>query len=85
MLGCKAVDTPMKANVKLLPDQREILDDPDPDPDRYRQLVGKLNYPIVIRPDIAFVVSVVSHFLSAPRITHWKVVVRILKYLKKGS
>jgi len=56
----------MKANVKLLPYQGEILDDPG----RYLQLVGKLNYLTVIRPDIAFSVSIVSQFLLAPRTTH---------------
>ena len=37
-LGCRAVNAPMKANAKLLPDQGKILDDPD----GYCRLVGKL-------------------------------------------
>jgi len=49
----------------LLTDQ-EILDDPD----MYQRLVGKLNYLTVIKPDITFVVSVVSQFFSAPITTH---------------
>ena len=40
MLACRAVDASVEANVKLLPDQWEILDDPD----RYQRLVSKLNY-----------------------------------------
>ena len=51
------------------------------------RLVGKLNHLTVIRPDIAFTVSVVSRFLSLSRTTHWDVavdvVVQILMYLKK--
>ena len=39
MLRYRAANVSMKTNVKLLPDHREILDDPD----RYRRLVGKLN------------------------------------------
>ena len=69
LLGIRTADTHMKLNVKLPPDQRKILDDTD----RYRRLVDKLNYLTVTRPDIAFVVnvvSVVSQFLLAPRTTH---------------
>jgi len=46
--------------------------------------VGKLNYLTVTRPDIAFVVSIVSQFLSASRTTHWEALVWILRYLKKN-
>jgi len=45
--------------------------------------VGKLNYLTVTRPDIAFVVNVVSQFLSTPRTIHWNAIVRILSYLTK--
>ena len=55
MLGCTAVDTLRKANVKSLSDQGELVDDPD----RYHRLVGKLNY-LTSRLDIAFVMSIVS-------------------------
>jgi len=34
------------------------------------------------RPDIAHDVRVVSHFVSAPAIVYWGVVLRILKYLR---
>ena len=44
--------------------------------------MGKLNYLTVIRPDIAFIVSIVS--LSSSRTTHLDAVVRILRYLKKA-
>jgi len=47
--------------------------------------VDKLNYLTITRPDIAFDVSVVSQFQSAPKTTHWDVVVWILKYLKNVS
>jgi len=79
MLGCRAIDAPIEVNVKLLSDQGEILDDPD----RYCRLVGKSNYLMVTRPNIAFVVSVVSQLLLAPRTTPWDAIVRILRYLKK--
>ena len=60
MLGCKPTDTPMDPNIKLLPRQWEHIFNPG----HYRRLVGKLNYLTVTRPDISFVVSVVSQLLD---------------------
>ncbi|PHU11735.1 Pre-mRNA-processing protein 40B [Capsicum chinense] len=48
MMGCRPIDTPLDPNAKLLPGQGEPLSDPE----RYRRLVGKLNYLTVTRPDI---------------------------------
>nr|XP_027187906.1 uncharacterized protein LOC113785502 [Cicer arietinum] len=63
MLDCRLRDTPMDPNVKLLPGQGEPLQGPD----RYRRLVGKLNYLTVTRPDIAFVVTKpLSDLVNAP-------------------
>ena len=81
LIGCRTANAPMETNVKLLLDRGEILDDPD-------RLAGKLNHLTVIKPDIAFTVSVVSRFLLLSRTTHWDmdvdVVVQILRYLKKN-
>ena len=78
MLDCKPVDTPMDPNVKLVPSQGELLQDPR----RCRRLVGKLNYLTITQLDISFPVSVVSQFLQSPCDSHWNVVVRILRYIK---
>ena len=56
MLDCKRVDTRMDPNVNLVLGQGEPLRDPR----RYRQLVGRLNYLTITRPDISFTVSVVT-------------------------
>ena len=66
MLDSKPVDTPMDPNVQLVPGQEESLGDPG----RYRQLVGKLNYLTITRPDISFPVSVVNQFLQSPCDSH---------------
>ena len=78
MLDFKLVDTLMDPNVKLVPSQGELLRDPR----RYRQFVGKLNYLTITRPNISFPVSIVSQFLQSPCVSHWDVVVRILRYVK---
>ena len=52
------------------------------DPERYRRLIGKLNYLIVTRPDIAHSVNVVSQYMSSLIVEHWKIVEQILCYLK---
>lgn len=56
MMGHRPIDTPMDTNVKLLPGQGYPLGDPG----RYR---CKLNYFTVTRPDISFLVRVVSRFI----------------------
>jgi Reverse transcriptase (RNA-dependent DNA polymerase) len=77
-LDVKPASTPMEPNKKL-----EIEnDEPLKDIGQYQRLVGKLIYLTVIRPDIAFAVSVVSQFMHAPKTTHLEAVVRILSYLK---
>ena len=48
----------MDVNTKLLPNQGEFLKDAE----RYRRLVKKLNYLMMIRLDITFAVSMVNQF-----------------------
>ena len=78
MLDCKLVDTPMDPNVKLVPGQREPLRDPE----KYRQLVRRLNYLTITRPDISFPTSIVNQFLQSPSDSHLDVVIHILRYIK---
>ncbi|KAK9140273.1 hypothetical protein Scep_009954 [Stephania cephalantha] len=70
--------TPLDTNVKLTPSDGALLSDPN----LYRQLVGSLAYLTISRPDIAYAIHVVSQFMSAPRIAHFTVVLRILRYVK---
>ena len=55
------------------------------DRERYRRLVGKLNYLTVTRPDIAYSGSVVSQYMSSPTVDHWAAIKQILCYLKGVS
>uniref|UniRef100_A0A2N9GF06 Integrase catalytic domain-containing protein n=1 Tax=Fagus sylvatica TaxID=28930 RepID=A0A2N9GF06_FAGSY len=79
-LGSKPVATPMEPNLKLMPDEGDFIDDPD----TYRRLVGKLIYLTITRPDISYAVSIVSQFMTNPRVPHMNAVIRILKYLKNA-
>ena len=53
------------------------------DPERYRRVVGKLNYLTVTCPDITYSVSVVIQYMSAPTVDYWVAVEHILCYLKR--
>ena len=84
----------MDPNVKLLPKEGEPLEnseeykkpvgEPLEDPGQYRRLIGKLNYLTITRPNISFVVSVVSQFLQTPCQSHWDAVIHILRYIKEA-
>jgi len=81
MLACKPVETLIQVNHQLgiFPDQVPT------DMGRYQRLVGKLIYLTHTRPDITYVVGVVSQFMHAPSEEHMDVVYRILRYLKGAS
>ena len=72
-LGAKPCSSPMASGVHLTR-KGELFEDPE----RYRILVGKLNYLTVTRPDIAHPVSVVSQYMSSPTVDNWAVVQHIL-------
>ena len=76
-LGAKPCSSPMAPGVHLTR-EGELFEDPE----RYRKLVGKLNYLTVTRPNIAHSVSVVSQYMSFPTVNNWAVVQHILCYLK---
>ncbi|XP_047263743.1 secreted RxLR effector protein 161-like [Capsicum annuum] len=48
----------------------------------YQQLVGKLLYLTITRPDICFSVEVLSQFMQRPKKSHMDVALRVVRYLK---
>ncbi|XP_022152743.1 uncharacterized protein LOC111020391 [Momordica charantia] len=76
-LAAKPRSTPMIPNLQLTM-EGELLKDLE----KYRRLVGKLNYLTVTRPDIAYPVSIMSQFMSSPTTDHWIALEHILCYLK---
>ena len=69
---------PLEVNCTLTP----LDGTPLADPTLYRQLVRSLVYLTTTRPNISYVVNLVSQFMSTSRSTHFFAVLRILRYLK---
>ena len=78
-LGAKPCSTPMAPKVQLTK-EGELFEDLE----RYKRLVGKLNYLTITRSDIAYSVSVLSSYMSSPIVSHWAAVKHILCYLKEA-
>lgn len=57
------------------------MGDPLPDPNRYRRLIGKLNFLQHTRSDITFVVQHFSQFLQTSQSSHMLVGLHVLRYL----
>ncbi|CAL1403622.1 unnamed protein product [Linum trigynum] len=78
VLDSKSVSTPMDYKVHLSNDPDSLFEDPE----LYRTLVGKLVYLTTTRPDISYATQQLSHFMSSPTDIHYKVVLRVIRYLK---
>jgi hypothetical protein len=66
MLDCKPISTPMDLNMKLKMDEEKNLQDAN----MYQKMVGSLIYLTLIRPDIGYLVGVVSRYMSNPKKSH---------------
>jgi hypothetical protein len=66
MLECKPMNTPMETKLKLLVDTSSDLIDAT----MYRHIIGSLMYLTNTKPDICFVVNILSQFLVQPRRVH---------------
>ena len=78
MLICKPASTPIDQNHQL----GAITEGIPVDKERYQRLVRRFIYLSHMRPDIEYVVSIVSQFMHSPLECHMDVVLRILRYLK---
>ena len=68
----------MDVNGKLSSDYTSALVDEK----KYRKLVESLIFLCNTRPDLCYVVGVLSRFSNLPRQNHWQAGMRLLKYLK---
>ena len=80
-LGTRAAKTPLEDGYKVMR-EGEFEDKLYEDVKHYRRMVGKLIYLTITRPDVCFAVNQVSQHMQKPKIHHWNMVERILRYLR---
>jgi hypothetical protein len=78
MAGCNAVYNPIVPGFKLVTDSAGMAINST----QYMQMVGSQMYLTSIRPDIIFVVNLLSRYLAHPTELHIQAVKRVLRYIK---
>ena len=76
--NCKILSTPMEKGLKL----STKIDSKAVNESIYMQLVGSLIYLTTTRPDLSFIVSFISKFMTTPKVEHWTTQKRVLRYVK---
>ena len=77
MSGCNSCHVPMENRLRLTKNDKSA----HVDKTKYRSIIGSLRYLVNTRPDIAYVVGIVSRYMEEPRGGHWTAVKQILRYL----
>ncbi|XP_019238040.1 PREDICTED: uncharacterized protein LOC109218157 [Nicotiana attenuata] len=52
------------------------------DKGKFQRLVGRLLYLTTTRPEIAFVVQVLSQYMHAPKVSYMEAALRVIRYIK---
>jgi len=78
MTNYKPISIPLEQNVKLNVNEGNLVKDTT----MYKRIVGSLIDMTITRPDLSYVVGVVSQFMQTPREPHLDVMKRILRYIK---
>lgn len=78
LLAFKPSTVPIEPNLKLSKADVELLNDPK----MYRNLVGRLMYLTITKPNITFAVNKLCQYSSALRISHLKAVYKVLSSSK---
>lgn len=88
--GVKPVSTPMDFNQRLTSHEfDEVTGSSSTDPlledvESYQRLVGRLLYLTMTRPDIAYIIQVLSQFMHKPKQSHMTAALRVIKYIKNA-
>lgn len=82
MTNCSPVTTPLDTHVKLAKAPTDA-DTSNVSSKQYQALVGSLMYAaLATRPDISYVVQMLSQYNSRPNNKHWQAAKHVLRYLK---
>ncbi|KAF7808519.1 Retrovirus-related Pol polyprotein from transposon TNT 1-94 [Senna tora] len=75
MAGASPQKTPLTSSLRLSFHGSEVFEDPQ----KYRSVVGALQYVTITRPDLSFSVNKVCQFMHEPKLVHWQAVKKILR------
>jgi len=81
MGGYNPVKNPIVSGTKLIKDGGEDSENST----LFKQIIGSLMYLSVTRPDIAFVVCMLSKFMTDPKTSHMAAAKRVLRYVKRTT
>ena len=95
MAKCNGISTPLDRTAKLWSkatieerdmNLKDYWHEKEADIKQYQSIVGKLMYAMICtRPDIAYPVSLLSRFNSAPMASHLTAAMRTIRYLRQTS
>ncbi|XP_019087633.1 PREDICTED: uncharacterized protein LOC109127425 [Camelina sativa] len=77
LLGCQPSAVPIELNHHLASDKGLMHDLA-----QYRRLFGRFIYLTITRPDLCYVVHILSQFMKSLRAAHWDAALRLVRYLK---
>lgn len=78
MNQCNTVHNPIVSGFKMTKDEGRI----EIDSTLYKRIVGSLMYLTAMRPDMMYVISLISRFMERPTELYFKAAKRVLRYLK---